>query len=135
MTWQYTIEWHQPRDATSDAEASKRDAVTRKNIVTVTSKPRSQMESSLITVATWTSASVTAMLNKSDDANATSTSSALLVGDFRPLSIFAQVSKGGNPIVGARVMMTLEIELGNGSSVVLAPVQLHDDGYGGENKL
>ena len=124
MTWQYTIEWHQPRDATSDADAPKRDVASRKNIVMVTSKPRSQMESSLITVATWTSLT---SLNKSDENNST-----FQVDDFRPLAVFAQVLKGSNPVVGGRVMMTVEIELGNGSAVALPPVQLFDDGYGGE---
>ena len=129
VTWQYTIEWHQPRDVASDVDAPKRDVVSRKNIVTVTSKPRSQMESSLITVSTWTSETT---LNRTvavgiDDANSTSNAE-----EFQPLTIFAQVLKGGNPIVGARVMMHVEIELGNGSMIALTPVQLFDDGYGGE---
>jgi hypothetical protein len=124
MTWQYTIEWHQPRDANVDGDAARRD-VSRKNIVTVTSKPRSQMESSLITLKTWTSASG---LNKTAEANAT------VPEDFRPLAVFAQVLKGGLPVLEARVMMTVAVELGNGSVVELSPVEMYDDGFGGENR-
>ena len=132
MTWQYTIEWHQSRDASDIAsdivKSSDTTKSNRKNIVTVTSKPRSQMESSLITVTTWTSNSIVNTTRLESINNAT-----LPDGDLeQPLSVFAQVLRGGSPILGARVMLTVEIELGNGSVVLLSPVQLSDDGFGGK---
>ena len=133
MTWQYTIEWHQPRDV-SDAQKGDASNKQRKNIVTVTSKPRSQMESSLITVTTWTSNSIvnaTLRSEESDAKNVTMTTTA--DREFEPLSVFAQVLRGGSPVLGARVLMTVEIEQANGSVHTLSPVPLSDDGFGGKN--
>ena len=50
MTWQYTIEWH--GNAASDSLNFSNGL--RKSIVVVTSKPRSQLEDTLITVKSWT---------------------------------------------------------------------------------
>jgi len=157
MTWQYTIEWHQPRDGNVDSDAQKAsiDATkkvnsnnnnnnnnnnNRKNIVTVTSKPRSQMESSLITISTWTSSSSNSMMMMTNSSSRmeVDNSTMKVVEDeeeYQPLAVFVQVLRGGSPILGARVMMNVEVELGNGSVVALAPVQLSDDGFGGEKKL
>jgi hypothetical protein len=154
MTWQYTIEWHQPRDGNVDTDAQKAsiDAKkvnnnnnnnnNRKNIVTVTSKPRSQMESSLITISTWTSSSSNStmmMTNSSSSSRMEVDNSTMKVvedeEEYQPLAVFVQVLRGGSPILGARVMMNVEVELGNGSVVALAPVQLSDDGFGGEKNL
>jgi hypothetical protein len=152
MKWQYTIEWHQPRDGNVDTDAQKAsiDASkkvnnnnnnnNRKNIVTVTSKPRSQMESSLITISTWTSSSSNSMMMMTNSSSRmeVDNSTMKVVDDeeeYQPLAVFVQVLRGGSPILGARVMMNVEVELGNGSVVALAPVQLSDDGFGGEKNF
>jgi hypothetical protein len=112
MTWQYTIEWHQPRDGNVDTDAQKAsiDATkknnnnnnnnnNRKNIVTVTSKPRSQMESSLITISTWTSSSSNSMMmmtNSSSSSRMEVDNSTMKVvedkEEYRPLAVFVQVN-------------------------------------------
>ena len=79
-------------------------------------------------MTTWTSNSIVNASRFESTKNAT-----LPDDDFeQPLSVFAQVLRGGSPIVGARVMLTVEIELANGSVVLLSPVQLSDDGFGGK---
>ena len=91
------------------------------------------MESSLITVTTWTSNSIvnattTTRSEESDAKNVTTVDR-----EFEPLSVFAQVLRGGSPVLGARVLMTVEIEQANGSVLTLSPVPLSDDGFGGKN--
>ncbi len=88
------------------------------------------MESSLITVTTWTSNSIlnATRSEESDAKNVT------LDREFEPLSVYAQVLRGGSPVLGARVMMTVEIEQANGSVHTLSPVPLSDDGFGGKKQ-
>ena len=101
MTWQYTIEWHGNAAALSNSN--------RKSIVIVTSKPRSQTESTLIKVKTWTSQ--------------------------QSHILFAQVLRGDSPVIGAKVMASVRLESSNNDSLVtLSPVRLHDNGYGGKNR-
>ena len=101
MTWQYTIEWH-------SGQVSALSNSNRKSIVIVTSKPRSQTESTLIKVKTWTS----------QQSNI----------------LFAQVLRGDSPVIGAKVMASVMLESSNNDSLVtLSPVRLHDNGYGGKN--
>jgi hypothetical protein len=81
MTWQYTIEWHH-------STAADNDKPRRKNIVTVTSKPRSQMESSLITVSTWTSYVPKNATETAAHANLTGLPD---IETHEPITVFAQV--------------------------------------------
>lgn len=100
MTWQYAIEWHEMANA------------NRKSIVVVTSKPRSQSESGLISIKAWTSA---------------------IFEDPAKIVLFAQVLRGDSPVIGAKVMASVVLEsTNNGSVVTLSPVRLHDNGYGGK---
>ncbi len=58
MTWQYNIEWHGNGAAGGSGSSAGLLGLgsngLRKSIVVVTSKPRSQLEDSLITVSAWT---------------------------------------------------------------------------------
>ncbi len=106
MTWQYTIEWHETSSSSIDT--------SRKSIVMVTSKPRSQFEDQLISVRAWTS-----VLHENSS-------------PFE-LVLAAQVLKGDSPVIGAKVMATVTLESTNNDSVVtLPPIRLHDNGYGGK---
>jgi hypothetical protein len=112
MTWQYTIEWH-----------SIVGSSNRKSIVVVNSKPRSQMEKTLITLQTWTS-SLPKSLNNGTQ-----------MDHHHHVVLYAQVLRGDSPVIGARVMASVTLEsTNNGSVVTLSPVRLHDNGYGGEQK-
>jgi len=93
MTWQYTIEWHPSTREAVQVDDDKPSGLVhtskRKNIVTVTSKPRSQMESSLITVNTWTS-----YVAKNMTENPPSTANLTGLPDietYDPITVFAQV--------------------------------------------
>ena len=89
------------------------------------------MESSLITVTTWTSNSILNATARSEESDAKNVTTA--DREYEPLSVFAQVLRGGSPVLGARVLMTVEIEQSNGSVQTLSPVPLSDDGFGGKN--
>ena len=105
MTWTYSIEWH-----TGGGSATRSaDGGTRKSIVVISSKLRSSKESDLITVDVWTQES-----------------------EEIPIAVFAQVRKGGQPVLGARVSVSVEIERKKAGNLKLDPVILEDKGNGGE---
>ena len=106
MNWQYEIDWFPTR------------SVTRKSIVTITSRPRSRDEIDLVSVKVWT------------DRDG--------VGDgqirgVKPLAIFTSVTIGRRPVIGARVACDVQVENENGTIYALLPFQLLDNGLGGEN--
>ena len=115
MTWQYTIEWHRgPKSffqATEDLDVER----TKQNIVIVTSKPRSQSDEGLISVETWTSFDRPLQQNET-----------------RPFAIYAKVQRGSSPILRGKVIAQLEVLHINGTILNFAPIQLLDDGFGGE---
>ena len=96
MTWQYTIDWI-PGGAFS------------KNVVVVTSKPRSRTESDLLLVDAWTS--------EVDGKNGSD------------VSAFVRVTRGGMPVLGARVRMEVG-KVDEGTTVFVA--DMLDDGFGGK---
>ena len=174
MTWQYDIEWHngggnrKDRHRTSDLSTStlqgrkttnsditssslyERDS-RMKNIVVVTSKPRSQTAGNLITTHTWTSLiekedtkqqSKQQLPTNSKNKNITyshkSLNTTIIYDDenkMRPLAIYVQVLRGSSPILKARVMMTTIVEQANGSKTRFAAIELKDNGYGGKSTL
>ena len=95
--WRYTITWH-----TLTASS------TREAVVMVSSRPSVGDEDD-VEVDTWTSAGAASV-------NITDT----------PLTMFVSVTRGGYPVVGARVHVFVEI----GDSHQLGPIQLHDSGNG-----
>ena len=123
---------------------------TRMNVVVVTSKPRSQTAGNLITTHTWTSMMEkedtkqpklspnnfrninTTYSHQNDDNNST----ILYDGEkgetaIKPLVIYTQVLRGSSPIFKAKVILSVIVEQANGSTIVLQPMELKDDGYGG----
>ena len=151
MTWQYNIEWHQGRrrhqryqtgngsnSTGSYIQLQPQQTQQRKSIVVVTSKPRSQMEDSLISVKGWTNfemASNIHFANKEDvdfPRNGTQAKNEAKNMQKGPLAIYAQVLRGKSPILKAKVMATITVEQTNGSSITLSPIQLYDNGFGGE---
>ena len=100
-TWQYTIDWI-PSDTGNGGTLSK-------NVVVVSSKPRSRSESDLIVVDAWTS-----------EANGWNRSE---------VSVFVQVTRGGMPVLGARVRMEVT-SAEKGTTLFVA--DMLDDGFGGE---
>ena len=123
---------------------------TGMNVVVVTSKPRSQTAGNLITTHTWTS------LMEKEDAkqpklspnnfrninityshqNDDNNSTILYDGEkgeseMKPLVIYTQVLRGSSPIFKAKVILSVIVEQANGSTIVLQPMELKDDGYGG----
>ncbi len=100
MTWTYSIEWFPGGGAAAAAS---------KNIVVVTSKPRSRTDSELIRTAAWTA--------EAHDANRTA------------VTAYVSVTRGGMPVLGARVKMSLKI---GGRTVREA--EMLDDGYAGEEE-
>ena len=106
MNWRYSIEWF---------PTSSR---TRKSIVIVTSKPRTRDESELVSVKVWT--------DRDQDGDRK------ITGE-KPLAIFASVSKGGAPVIEAKVTLDVEVENENGTIFALLPIHLLDNGLGGED--
>ena len=100
-TWQYTIDW-MPGGTGNGGAFSK-------NVVVVSSKPRSRSESDLIVVDAWTS-----------EANGRNRSQ---------VSVFVRVTRGGMPVLGARVRMEVT-RAEKGATVFVA--DMLDDGFGGE---
>ena len=123
---------------------------TGMNVVVVTSKPRSQTAGNLITTHTWTSLmekedtkqpklspnnfrniNIT-YSHQNDDNNST-----ILYdeekgeSEMKPLVIYTQVLRGSSPIFKAKVILSVIVEQANGSTIVLQPMELKDDGYGG----
>ena len=124
MTWQYAIEWY-PGGAANAAAG-------RKNVVVVTSKPRTRRAEDIIRVDTWTSADPSAD-NDSAGAGARNLTA--------PVAVYARVTRGGLAVLGARVSVRVRIEQDAqqesngalaGKDLSLAAVDLVDDGYGGE---
>ena len=101
MTWQYTIDWI-PGGIGSGGTFSK-------NVVVVSSKPRSRSESDLILVDAWTS--------EVDGKNGSD------------VSAFVRVTRGGMPVLGARVRMEVG-KVDEGTTVFVA--DMLDDGFGGK---
>ena len=101
MTWQYTIDWI-PGGVGSGGALSK-------NVVVVTSKPRSRTESDLLLVDAWTS--------EVDGKNGSD------------VSAFVRVTRGGMPVLGARVRMEVG-KVDDGTTVFVA--DMLDDGFGGK---
>ena len=123
---------------------------TGMNVVVVTSKPRSQTAGNLITTHTWTS-----LMEKEDTKqpkispnnfrninityshqNDDNNSTILYDGEkeeteMKPLVIYTQVLRGSSPIFKAKVILSVIVEQANGSTIVLQPMELKDDGYGG----
>lgn len=125
MTWQYNIEWHSGNPRKAAAESTTNPM----NIVVVTSKPRARTADGLIRIKSW--------LGESTASN--QTSSGRGAGSFQPIAIFAQVLRGNDPVLGARVSVRVDVEnlAKSGSKQVtnvvkLSPFELVDDGYGGK---
>lgn len=128
MSWQYVIEWH--RGPKSYFESTSQEAVVgaaslpaaagSKNVVVVTSKPRTQTEHELISVESWTNF---------DHVRATSTNGT----KGGHLAIYAKLQRGNSPIQGARVTASLVVQHINGSHLQFEPLELDDNGYGGRS--
>ena len=78
--WRYRIQW---------SEAAPR---VTKNIVTVTSKPRTRDTGGVVGVAVWTHPRTT----HAQDAR-------------QPVAVFARVSLGSSPVLGATVYLDVEV--------------------------
>lgn len=103
-TWKYEIQWH--------PEQHRSKSHTAKNIVVVTSKQRNRDENNLIEIKTW----------KNQDIN-----------DHSPLTVFAQVTRGGYPVLEANVFVEMRLQMSNSSQVrVFNRVRLQDNGFGGK---
>jgi hypothetical protein len=122
---------------------------TRMNVVVVTSKPRSQTAGNLITTHTWTS-----LMEKEDTKEATPFPNILRnknitythqniqnnfttfyegkEEDRKPVAIYTQILRGASPILRAKVIVSITVELTNGSMIKLPSMELKDDGYGGK---
>ena len=104
MTWQYTIDWIPGGIGSGGGTFSK-------NVVVVSSKPRSRSESDLILVDAWTSE----LDGENDSSDA--------------VSAFVRVTRGGMPVLGARVRMEVG-RVDEGTTILVA--DMLDDGYGGK---
>ena len=103
--WSYAIEWIPGQTA-------------RKSIAILTSRPRSRDENQLIAIRSWTDRDnvvVSASPSANNDA----------------VTVFAQVLKGRRPVLGARVVVKVEVEADNGTVVTILPLHLLDNGDGG----
>ena len=83
---------------------------TRKSVVRVTSRNKPEREDNLA-LNSWTRRSKT-------------------IHGYRPVEIFAELSKGSSPVLGAEVYATVEMENDNGTIVTLSRVELDDSGLG-----
>ena len=102
-------------------------------MVVVTSKPRTRRAEDIIRVDTWTSADPSADHGAGAGAGARNLTA--------PVAVYARVTRGGLPVLGARVSVRVRIEQDAqresngalaGKDLSLAAVDLVDDGYGGE---
>merc|ERR1719232_625794 len=95
--WRYSIKW------------SQNGAGVTKNIVSVTSKPRSRDNGAVVNVHVWTSH---------------------VSRHVSPVKVFAKVSIGSSPVLNATVYLDVEVENSNGTIFVLLPSLMVDDGHG-----
>ena len=103
--WRYTIRW------------SGAGARVSKNIVMVSSKPRQSVDA--VRVSVWTGG---AMRASDDIPNGHQLSS--------PVPVYARVSVGSSPVLGATVYLDIEVENSNGTVFVLLPSLMLDNGHG-----
>ena len=107
--WRYTIRW------------SGAGARVSKNIVMVSSKPRQSVDA--VRVSVWTGGAITSGQGASDDIN-----SGHKLGS--PVPVYARVSVGSSPVLGATVYLDVEVENSNGTVFVLLPSLMLDNGHG-----
>merc|ERR1719330_419858 len=81
----------------------------RKSLIKVTSNSGSNFEDEIF-VKVWTS----------DPA----------ADGFKPIAVFAEIKKGNSPMIGALVVVDIEVENENGSLVTLSSLELGDNGLG-----
>ena len=98
--WYYSIKW------------SQTGSQTRKTIVTVNSKPRTQDEHQLVWVNSWTTHD-------------------RVIDVSEPVAVFAQVHLGSSPVINASVLLDVEVENENGTIFALLPISMQDNGRGG----
>ena len=103
--WRYTIRW------------SEAGARVSKNIVMVSSKPRQSVDA--VRVSVWTRGAMGA----SDDIPSGHQLSS-------PVPVYARVSVGSSPVLGATVYLDVEVENTNGTVFVLLPSLMLDNGHG-----
>ena len=101
--WRYSIKWSQTGTSRS-----------RKSLVTVTSKPRSRVESQLVSANVWTVPADGFPLQQRV-----------------PVAVFAQVQLGSSPVINASVFLDVEVENENGTTFALLPISMRDNGRGG----
>ena len=100
--WRYTIKW------------SGAGARVSKNIVMVTSKPRQSVDA--VRVNVWTRGTSDVMTHGHH-----------ITG---PVPVYASVSIGLSPVLGATVYLDVEVENSNGTVFVLLPSLMLDNGHG-----
>ena len=98
--WYYSIKW------------SQTGSQTRKTIVTVNSKPRTQDEHQLVRVNSWTTHDQ-------------------VIGGSEPVAVFAKVHLGSSPVINASVLLDVEVENENGTIFALLQISMQDNGRGG----
>lgn len=107
--WRYTIRW------------SGAGARVSKNIVMVSSKPRQSVDA--VRVSVWTGGAISNNQGASDDIPSGHQLSS-------PVPVYAQVSVGSSPVLGATVYLDVEVENTNGTVFVLLPSLMLDNGHG-----
>ena len=100
--WRYTIKW------------SGAGARVSKNIVMVTSKPRQSVDA--VRVNVWTRGTSDVMTHGHQ-----------ITG---PVPVYASVSIGSSPVLGATVYLDVEVENSNGTVFVLLPSLMLDNRHG-----
>jgi hypothetical protein len=105
MTWQYVVQWYNGGN------------MEQENVIRVESKPRNLGSFGLIDIRVWT--------------NSDSTSD--LVTNLNPLQIFVSVSRGTSPIIMARVRVSVNVSLANGTIIPIEALDLFDKGNGGKH--
>ena len=105
MTWQYVVQWYNGGN------------MNQENVIRVESKPRNLGSFGLIDIQAWTS----------------SDSTSDFVTSFRPIQIFVSVSRGTSPIIMARVRVSINVSLANGTIIPIEALDLFDKGNGGKH--
>ena len=91
--------------------------MNQENVIRVESKPRNLGSFGLIDIQAWTS----------------SDSTSDFVTSFRPIQIFVSVSRGTSPIIMARVRVSINVSLANGTIIPIEALDLFDKGNGGKH--
>ena len=102
LQWKYEVKWYDEGDRKLE------------NVIVVESKPRNLGSFGLIELDMWTTSESTSDIITSD----------------APMKLFVQVTRGSSPVLAAKVLVSVNVQLQNGTELELEKIPLLDNGNG-----